>query len=202
MAFNFNGTVSQDNQLNVSVQNRALNYGDGVFESIRFANNRINFWEDHYFRLMASMRILRMQIPSYFSPEYLEEQIRETLSASGLNKKAARVKILVFRNDGGLYTPSSNDISFLITTSELEDSKYVLNEEGLTVNLFLDYYKSKGLHVPTWDYVSVQHHTRYATLYGRDYGYGVVSFLSALESTAVFGTIFVSEIPESSIHLS
>ncbi len=42
-------------------------------------NGKILFWEDHYFRLMASMRIMRMEIPMNFTMEFLEAQILETL---------------------------------------------------------------------------------------------------------------------------
>ena len=44
---------------------------------------KIYFWEDHYFRLMASMRILRMEIPMNFTQEYLEKQILATIEANG-----------------------------------------------------------------------------------------------------------------------
>ena len=40
----------------LSYTNRGFNYGDGIFETIRVINNEMLFWEDHYFRLMSSMR--------------------------------------------------------------------------------------------------------------------------------------------------
>ena len=70
---NFNGTITNDNKL--SINNRGYRYGDGLFETIKVVNSKIIFWEDHYFRLMASMRILRMEIPMNFTMEYLEGQI-------------------------------------------------------------------------------------------------------------------------------
>ena len=50
----------------LSLKNRGLLYGDAVFETIKAVNGQLFFWEDHYFRLMASMRILRMAIPMHF----------------------------------------------------------------------------------------------------------------------------------------
>ena len=55
--------------------NRGFLYGDAVFETLKICNGKILFWEDHYFRLMASMRILRMEIPMNFTLEYLENQV-------------------------------------------------------------------------------------------------------------------------------
>lgn len=145
MIYNYNGDFIEGNEITVSMDDRALQYGDSVFESMKFANGRINFWEDHYFRLMSSMRILRMEIPMNFSPEFLEEQIRTTLAQNKLSDKASRVRLQVIRKEGGLYTPTSNEVNFLISVSELEQSNFSLNESGLEVDLFKDYYKQKSL---------------------------------------------------------
>lgn len=131
--------------MELSLNNRALNYGDGVFESLKYSFNRLNFWEDHYFRLMASMRILRMEIPRSFSPEYLEEQLLTCVKANDLENKAVRIKLLVFRKSGGRYTPLTNETDFIITTEELRNSSYVLNDKGLRIDLFKDFYKQPGL---------------------------------------------------------
>ena len=72
---NINGNLVEDKDATISVFNRGLAYGDSVFETLRVINGKIIFWEDHYFRLMSSMRIMRMEIPSNFSPEFLEEEI-------------------------------------------------------------------------------------------------------------------------------
>ncbi|WP_417589990.1 aminotransferase class IV [Owenweeksia hongkongensis] len=145
MIYNYNGDFIDANKITLGVADRAFQYGDSVFESMKFVNGRINFWEDHYFRLMSSMRILRMEIPMDFSPEYLEEQIRNTLSENKLSEKAARIRLQVIRKEGGLYTPNSNDVNFLISVSEQENATYTLNEKGLEVDLFKDYYKQKSL---------------------------------------------------------
>ena len=54
---NYNGNIIQDTDATLSVNNRGFNYGDAVFETIKVSHSKILFWEDHYFRLMASMRI-------------------------------------------------------------------------------------------------------------------------------------------------
>ncbi|MDZ7849145.1 MAG: aminotransferase class IV [Owenweeksia sp.] len=145
MRYNFNGEITEGPELIITTTNRALNYGDGVFESIKYAHNRLNFWEDHYFRLMAGMRVLRMEIPMSFSPEYLEEQVRKTLVSNELEQLSARVKIIVYRKEGGRYTPVSNEVDFMITTEALSPANYAINENGLTVDLFKDYYTQKSL---------------------------------------------------------
>ncbi len=147
MLYNFNGELIEGSELETSIYNRGLNYGDGVFETLRFGNNRLNFWEDHYFRLMSSMRIMRMEIPMTFSPEFLEKEIRDTIEAtqSQENSNNFRVKILINRKPGGLYTPESNEIDYLISLSPLKDDKFVLNDKALEIDLYKDFYKQKGM---------------------------------------------------------
>ena len=142
---NINGTILQKHQSTIAVSNRGLNYGDAVFETLRCSAGKIYFWEDHYFRLMASMRILRMEIPMNFTQEYLENQILTTIEANGSIVKPYRVKILVWRQQGGLYSPATNKIDFSIACSELENSFYMLNQDHYEVALFKDHYITSGL---------------------------------------------------------
>lgn len=140
---NFNGTiVSQD--ANIVVQNRGFLYGDAVFETVKVVNSKILFLEDHYFRLMASMRVVRMEIPMNFTLEYLEGQILSLVNNNGL-ESSARVRITVYRNDGGNYLPQSNTISFLIHAVSLENALYVLDEKEYEVDLYKDFYVTKQL---------------------------------------------------------
>jgi len=136
---NFNGGMLQEGELFLNEENRGLQYGDALFETLRVVNGTLFFWEDHYFRLMAGMRILRMDIPMEFTMEYLEAQILKAIEANGLTAKA-RVKLLVFRNNGGLYTPTDNSVQFIITATSLEQPFYIVEDRPYEVELFKDYY--------------------------------------------------------------
>jgi len=140
---NFNGNIAAQDD-NVLTQNRAFLYGDGVFETLKIINNKILFLEDHYFRLMASMRVVRMEIPMNFTMEYFEEQILELVQEKGISA-SARARITVFRNDGGLYLPKTNEISFLIHATVLENTLYALNINSYEVDLYKDFYVTKQL---------------------------------------------------------
>ncbi len=142
---NFDGLLIVGDEPILSHDNRGLKYGDGIFETVRYANGKIFFWEDHYFRLMASMRILRMEIPMDFTLEFLEEQIVKTIEANGLEKDAARIRLTVFRKAGGFYGPKTNDVSWLMECEQLESPFYVLPEIPCEVELFKDYYVNKDM---------------------------------------------------------
>jgi branched-chain amino acid aminotransferase len=125
-------------------QNRGFLYGDAVFETVKIVNSKILFLEDHYFRLMASMRVVRMEIPMNFTMEYLEEQILSVAAANSLSG-SSRARITVYRNDGGYYLPQTNTVSFLIHTIGIEEVLYSFNEEKYEVDLFKDFYITKQL---------------------------------------------------------
>ncbi len=142
---NINGRLVAEEEANISIKNRGLYYGDAVFETIRVIHGKIIFWEDHYFRFMASMRIMRMEIPSNFSPEFLEEEILQVLKENNLENSPARIRFTVFRKEGGFYTPATLEVDYLITAEELSNPFYLLPDEEYEVELFKDHYINSGL---------------------------------------------------------
>ena len=140
---NFNG-ILQDSDTNLLDQNRGFLYGDGVFETLKIVGGKILFFEDHYFRLMAAMRIVRMEIPMNFTLEYLEEQVLSLVEKNKI-EQSARARITVYRNNGGFYLPTNNTVSFLIQTSAIENSVYSISEKEYEVDLYKDFYIPKQL---------------------------------------------------------
>ncbi|WGD34168.1 aminotransferase class IV [Olleya sp. YS] len=141
---NFNGILQEDKPI-LSNHNRGYTYGDALFETIKTVHGKLLFFEDHYFRLMASMRIMRMEIPMTFTMEYFEEEIKKTLDANGLLSQSARVKIQIDRVAGGLYLPESNDVNFIISSKKIDSDFYLLNEEKYEVDLYKDHYLAPSL---------------------------------------------------------
>lgn len=140
---NSNGTLSEN--IKISINNRGFRYGDALFETLKVVRTKILFWEDHYFRLMASMRILRMEIPMNFTMEYLEQQIMNTIVANGFVESNCKVRLLIHREEGGLYKPDTNKIGFIITVEKHIQDHYLLNDEAYEVDLFKDFYVSADL---------------------------------------------------------
>jgi len=139
---NFNGTISSED--NLLTNNRGLLYGDSVFETVKILDGKILFVEDHYFRLMASMRIVRMEIPMNFTMEFFEEQILSLAKAENL-EKSSRARVTIFRKEGGLYLPKDRNVSFFISISELENAVYSIEKENYEVELYKDFIVTKHL---------------------------------------------------------
>ena len=142
MMINFNGKIlDESDQLS---NNRGFLYGDAVFETLKIVNNKILFWEDHYFRLMSSMRIIRLDIPETYTPEFLKENIIKIHQKKSLTGNS-RVRITVFRYSSGKYRPDSNTSSFIISSEEVSESNYILNNGDYKVDLFKDFYLDNQL---------------------------------------------------------
>lgn len=140
---NFNGTL-QDSDVQLTVANRSFRYGDGVFETLKVVNGKILFFEDHYFRLMASMRIIRMQIPMSFTLEFLEKEILKLVTSLSI-QNSARVRFSVFRNEGGFYLPTDNTVSYVIEASSIQSELYQFAKSTFEVDLYKDFIIPKQL---------------------------------------------------------
>ncbi|WP_111684043.1 aminotransferase class IV [Winogradskyella tangerina] len=144
---NFDGNLTQDINSEITSENRGYKYGDALFETLKVVNGKIFFWEDHYFRLMASMRIMRMDIPMHFTMEFLEAEVLKTVEANGLTNAAARVRLNVDRGEGGKYLPNDNaKVAFNIIAEPLENPFYAINSEtNYTVDLYKDFMMAPGI---------------------------------------------------------
>ncbi|UMY65781.1 MULTISPECIES: aminotransferase class IV [unclassified Flavobacterium] len=132
----FNGELVPDASIPLA-RNRGFLFGDGVFETLRVNDAKPLFLEDHYFRLMAAMRICRMEIPMTFTMEFFSAAIAELVTTLGY-QAAARVRITVFRNSGGFYRPTDNTVSWLMEATAI-DPVFGWEEGPYEVELYKDY---------------------------------------------------------------
>jgi len=138
---NINGEILSDSSFEIA--NRGFLFGDGVFETMKIVRGKILFYEDHYFRLMSAMRIVRMEIPMSFTPEFIEQQILN-LAISNNISDGARVRLTVFRSGSAQYLPQSKEVSFVISAEPLV-AGYSLDHSAYEVDLFKDYHIPKHL---------------------------------------------------------
>lgn len=133
---NINGQVFSTSTAAISIENRGLHYGDALFESMRLIDNQIIFFEDHFQRLIYSMKVLKMEIPTSFSKEFFLKEVRKTLSKN--DSKPKRIKLLVWRNWGGKYTPEENSVSYAVFTENLPSSKFEILNKPYTITVYTD----------------------------------------------------------------
>ncbi len=137
---NYNGEILSDNDFRLTYQNRAFKYGDAVFDTLKYENEKIHFIEDHYFRLMSSLRMLRIKIPMNFNLKYYEDEILKIIKENDFSNKV-RIRCTVFREDGGLFTPSNNGCRYIIETDALQ----TITHDNYEIELFKDFPIFSGL---------------------------------------------------------
>lgn len=130
----FNGELLEASKFNVSAQNRAFRYGDALFETMRAYRGCVAFLPEHLQRLSEGMNVLSMVTHDNLKFNYLKGLIEALINANN-NPEHCRLRLTVFRNEGGFYTPSTNTVSYLIEVSELE-SNYKLNTEGISFGIY------------------------------------------------------------------
>jgi len=127
----------------VTANNRSFRYGDALFETIRITNYNPQFLKEHLIRLHAGMDILKMEMNPLLNSTYLEHAILELAQKNNITSDG-RARLTVYRNEGGLYAPSDNKVSFLIEVYSLDEIGYTLNSKGYTVDLFTEFKKAQN----------------------------------------------------------
>jgi 4-amino-4-deoxychorismate lyase len=84
------------------IPNRAMNFGDGLFETMYFDGEKIRFFTLHLDRLRLGMQTLKIEGGPSLSVS-LEKWVRDQFAGQRL-----RIRWNVFRAGSGTYTPQNN----------------------------------------------------------------------------------------------
>lgn len=122
----FNDEFSPANKPVLHAGNRLLQYGDGLFETMRVHNGKIVLEDYHFERLMKGTAALMMDA---FDQDHLKDAVLELCRKNEL-QAAARVRLTVFRDRG-----------IIIESWPLENG-YSFKTTPFAINVFPDVYKS------------------------------------------------------------
>lgn len=139
----FNGEIINEKEFSITGNNRALYFGDSLFESMHAYATDIPLFNLHFDRLLQGMEILGYEQPSSFTSSQVKASIVRLLNRNKLFK-STRVRLTVFRNSGGLYLPTNNTISYLIQTSVLNFDKLDHKLPSMIVDVFPNQIKCAG----------------------------------------------------------
>lgn len=138
---NLNGKLINEAKASVSINNRSFRYGDGCFETIRITNGEIRLWQYHWERLSQALHTLQFQPSAYFTSSYLQEQMVQLAQKNG-HQQLGRIRLTVFRGNGGLYDPENHFPNYSIQSWELNEAHQTLNNNGLILGLYKDGFKA------------------------------------------------------------
>ena len=138
--FTYNDKIYKDGTAVITPENRSLRYGDGLFETLKMHKGVIQLRDYHFERLFSGMKMLQFQLPEYFTAPYLENKILE-LYKKNQHNSFTRVRLMVFRGNGGLYNPENHFPNYIIQTWSIEHTEE-LNSNGLIIDVYPDAKKS------------------------------------------------------------
>jgi len=138
--FLFDGQIYSKNSFEVGIYDRGFNFSDGFFETFYFDGHKIQNNEYHLQRIIEACKLYDFYISNEFLSS-LFQKIDELNSHLDFGKKM--FKLIVWRKQGGLFSPESNDFHYLIsarekTTTELSYIENIGIEkiEGFCKNYF------------------------------------------------------------------
>lgn len=134
---NFNGAIIRADKKIITADNRGLRYGDGIFETMKLVDGILPLAELHFERLWQGIELMQFETPAYFNAGYLSAQVVE-LAKKNNHHRNARIRIMIFRSDGGLYDPQNMVVNYTIQSWELPSGPPSLNENGLLLDIYPD----------------------------------------------------------------
>lgn len=130
----FNGKIIPADEPVLLASNRGYRYGDGLFETMKVAKGKILLSDHHFERLFAGLALLQFEIPRLFLRQKTEDEILSLCKKNNC-EGLARVRLSVFRGNGGLYDEDKG-LQYLIECWPLTESVSKLNENGLVIDVF------------------------------------------------------------------
>jgi branched-chain amino acid aminotransferase len=133
---NFNGELlPADNRL-LTTANRGFRYGDGLFESMRLMKGQLKFADLHADRLQRGMKALKIDGYSQMDTWFLKEKVEQLAARNKI--KHGRLRLTVYRDAEGLYTPTQNKMGYCLELQSMDEPRYFLNDKGLIMDIFTE----------------------------------------------------------------
>lgn len=133
---NFNNEILPADTKLLTIANRGFKYGDGLFESMRMMKGQLKFADLHADRLQRGMKALKIDSYSQMDTWFLKEKAEDL--AVRHKTKHGRLRLTVYRDADGLYTPSQNNMGYCLEIQPGDEPRYFLNEKGVIAELFTD----------------------------------------------------------------
>src|SRR5687768_10821071 len=97
-----NGNILPADRPALMADNKSYRYGDGLFETMKVTGNNISLEAFHFERFFSGLKQMGFEIPASVTKEKLKQQIL-LLCEKNNCYVLARVRLSVFRGNGGIY---------------------------------------------------------------------------------------------------
>ncbi|ULQ53003.1 aminotransferase class IV [Flavihumibacter fluvii] len=128
------GQFFRDDKMLVGAGSRGLRYGDGVFETMKVNRGTIQLGSQHMDRLFAALQLLEFDCPGFFTSGYLLDKIKVLATRNG-HASLGRIRLMVYRGNGGLYDPENHYPHHIIQSWALPPANHQWNENGMLLGI-------------------------------------------------------------------
>lgn len=129
MPINWNGCILERLPDRWAEAQRALFYGDALFETMRAFDGRLPLLGRHWERLRSGLMQLGFELPLEWDAVFFEKNIQ------AISPPNARIRLTVWRSAGGHYRPTNNQPQFLIMAEPLLGTAFEWPNDGLTLGV-------------------------------------------------------------------
>lgn len=137
---NHNGTIVPGDMAILNADNRSFRYGDGIFETMLYTDGEIRFLNFHIERLQRSMQKIQLDRFTKFDAYFVKNATDELIRKNKMVGQKVRVRLIVYREGEGLYTPYSNEPAFILQVHKFEEPERD-KKVGLIIDLYTEYKK-------------------------------------------------------------
>ncbi|RAU83240.1 aminotransferase class IV [Pontibacter arcticus] len=134
----YNGQLLNDDEVQLSLSNRAFQFNDGFFETAIIKDGQIRFWPDHLQRLHDAAKTLQLALPESLF-HILNGTAILDLAQQNIAFNHGRIKLKVWRSGSGLYTPETNHADWLLTVTPITSSAQTPLKVGICEAVFTSY---------------------------------------------------------------
>lgn len=124
----YNGAFLPAEQPLFTAQNRSFRYGDGIFETMKFANGQLLLAAYHFDRFFTGLQLLRLKWDASRTPGLLTAQVAALCEKNNCTA-LARVRLAAFRT-------SDDQAGYVIEANPLHPETQQWNREGWTLEVY------------------------------------------------------------------
>lgn len=119
----------------LTASNRSFKFGDGLFESMRMIDHKLQFADFHADRLVGGMKALKMDGHALMDDYFLRQKTADLVKKNKWNGNV-RFRLSVYREGAGVYTPEINKAGYVLEGMPLTSNQYELNNKGLIIDVY------------------------------------------------------------------
>jgi len=133
-----NHKITDWDAIRLSPDNRAFKYGDGFFETISIVNGVPRLLKNHINRLRKGAALLKLDVHTMLNLGNIRKSIHALQETNDILGNA-KLRLSIWRNTSGLYTPADGQAQMLMTIESLIIQKVSIIQNAGFSDIIINY---------------------------------------------------------------